>query len=112
MAKVIITRKLEEEINRLFKKQSIEIFNILYSLQENPKKGKPIAQVGGILIKEIKYEGYRFYCITDGYKVKMCSNEDLKDLLIKFIRMSNKKDQQVTIDKIKYILRTFGKEGF
>ena len=37
---------------------------------------------------------------------------DLKDLLIKFVRMSDKKTQQKTIDEIKAILRTFGEEGF
>lgn len=112
MAKVIITKKLEEEINKIFKKESIGIFESMYKLEENPKKGDPVGQVGGILIKEIKHENYRFYFIADGFKIKMLQVEELKDLLIKFVRMSDKKTQQKVIDEIKVILRKFGEEGF
>lgn len=112
MAKVIITRKLEDEINKVFKRESIEIFESMYKLEENPKKGNPVGQVGGIVIKEIKHKNYRFYFISDGFKIKMLQTEELKDLLIKFVRMSDKKTQQKVIDEIKSILRKFGEEGF
>ena len=112
MAKVIITKDLEDEINRRFKGESVKIFELIYSLKENPKKGKPIGQVGGIVIKEIKYEKYRFYFITDGFKLKLLSIQELSDLLVKFVRMSDKKSQQKTIEEIKKILKKFGKEGF
>ena len=112
MAKVIVTKKLEAEINKLFKKDSIEIFELIYSLEENPHKGKPVGNVGGIVIKELRYNSYRFYFITDGFKIKMFQTEELSDLLIKFVRMSDKKSQQKTIDEIKAILRKFGDEGF
>jgi hypothetical protein len=36
----------------------------------------------------------------------------LTDLLIRFVRMSDKKDQQQTIDEIRKILLNFGSEGF
>ena len=112
MAKVVITKELEEKINKKFKKESIKIFELLYSLRESPKKGKPIGQTGGILIKELKYESYRFYFITDRFKIKLLKNEELEDLLIKFVRMSDKKTQQKVIDDIKNILRSLGSEGF
>lgn len=112
MAKVIITKELEEKINKIFKKESIEIFELMHSLTDNPRKGKPIGQVGGIVIKEIRYKSFRFYFISDGFKLKMLSNEALKDLLIKFVRMSDKKDQQKVIDEIKRILASLGEEGF
>ncbi|MDP3882282.1 MAG: hypothetical protein Q8Q31_05385 [Nanoarchaeota archaeon] len=112
MAKVIITKKLEEEVNKIFKKESIEIFESMKKLEENPHKGKPVGQVGGVAIKELKYEGYRFYFITDGFKIKMLQKEELEDLLIKFVRMSDKKSQQKTIEDIKDVLRKFGEEGF
>jgi hypothetical protein len=112
MAKVIITPTLEEEINKKFKHQSIEIFSLLLSLQENPSKGKEISSVGKILIKEIKYEKFRFYFITDGYKIKFLKTNELKDLIIKFVRMSEKKNQQQTIEEIKKVLRSLGEEGF
>ena len=38
--------------------------------------------------------------------------EDLTDLLIKFVRMSNKKEQQKTIDEIKQVLKRLGEGGF
>ena len=55
MAKVIITKKLEEEINKTFKKESIKILESIRELEENPHKGKPLGQVSGILIKENNY---------------------------------------------------------
>ncbi|MBI2045778.1 hypothetical protein HYT23_06980 [Candidatus Pacearchaeota archaeon] len=112
MAKVIIVKELEEEINKKFKSESVKVFDLMYSLRENPKKGKPIGNVGGIVIKEIKYEKYRFYFITDGFKLKLLSIQELCDLLIKFVRMSDKKTQQKTIEEIKIILKKFGESGF
>ncbi len=112
MAKVIITKSLEEEINKKFKSESIKIFELIYSLKENPKKGKPLGCVGSILIKELRFESFRFYFITDGYKIKMLKIEELKDLLIKFVAMSDKKSQQKVIEEIKFVLRKFGTEGF
>ena len=112
MAKVIVTRKLDEEINKKFKRDSIKIFDLIYSLKENPKKGKPVGNVGSIVIKELRYESFRLYFITDGYKVKFLKVEELNDLLIKFVAMSDKKNQQKVIDEIKHVLRTLGTEGF
>lgn len=112
MAKVIITKTLEERINKIFKKHSIELFELFRTLEENPKKGKEVGHTGNIVIKELKYNKYRFYFITDGFKVKFLSVEELQDLIIKFIRMSDKKDQQETINDIKRILAQLGKEAF
>ena len=112
MAEVIITSDLEKEIDKKFKSESVKIFGLMYSLRENPKKGKPVGQVGGIVIKELKYKKFRFYFITDGFKAKFLQIPELNDLLIKFVRMSDKKTQQTTIEEIKKILRIFGGEGF
>ena len=112
MAKVIITETLVKDINKKFKQESVEVFSLLRELEENPKKGKELSSVGSILIKEIKYKKFRFYFITDGCKVKFLKSDELKDLLIKFVRMSEKKDQQKTIDEIKHVLRSLGEEGF
>lgn len=112
MAIVIIEKQLEKEINKKFKKESITIFSLMYELESNPKKGKEISSIGKIVIKEIKYKKYRFYFVTNGYKLKFLSIQELKDLMIKFVRMSEKKDQQKTIDQIKHILRSLGEEGF
>ena len=87
MAKVIITEALAEEIIKRFKKDSVEIFSLLESLKEFPKKGKPVGVIGSIIIKEIKYKKFRFYFITNGYKIKFLKTNELNDLVIKFVRM-------------------------
>src|SRR3989344_4369741 len=112
MVKVIITKRLEEEINKKFKKESVEIFDLMFSLEESPFKGKIVGQVSGIIVKELKYNENRFYFITDGYKIKLLEKGELSDLFVKFVRMSGKKDQQKLIDGIKEILRKFGEEKF
>ena len=112
MAKVIILKQLEEEINKKFKGESVNIFELMYSLEENPCKGKPLGNVGGIVIKELKYKSFRFYFITDGYKLKCFDEQTLAEMLMRFVRMSDKKDQQKTIEEIRKILLYFGPEGF
>ena len=112
MAKVIITKNLKKEINKVFKKESIEVFELLYTLKDNPKKGKIISSIGNIVLKEIKYNKFRFYFIADKYKIKFLKSEELKELLIKFIRMSDKKNQQKVIKEIKYVLRSLGDAEF
>lgn len=112
MARVIITKALLNEIHKKFKKQSIEVLKHLNSLKQNPKKGKVLGNIENIVIKEIKYKSFRFYFITDNYKIKFLKNQELNDLIIKFIKMSDKKTQQKTINEIKFILRKFGEQGF
>lgn len=112
MAIVYILSSLEKKIQKKFKKESIEIFSLLLSLESEPKRGKEIGHIGNIAIKEIKYKKFRFYFVTDNYKIKFLSVEELKDVIIKFARMSEKKDQQQTIEEIKTVLRNLGNEGF
>jgi len=112
MAKVEIAEDLKNEILKSFKEESKEIFRLMYSLQDNPHKGKELGNAAGIVIKEIKYKNYRFYFITDGFKLRIIDASKLADLLIRFVRMSDKKDQQKTINEIKDVLRKVGDEGF
>jgi len=71
-----------------------------------------LEKAGGIIIKELKYRDFRFYFIADGSKLKYIDEENLTDLLLRFVRMPDKKHQQKTIDKIKQILRAMNKEEF
>ncbi|HKL24577.1 MAG TPA: type II toxin-antitoxin system RelE/ParE family toxin [Candidatus Nanoarchaeia archaeon] len=112
MAKVQIIDSLAKEIQKKFKDESHEIVSLLESLEENPHKGKPVGRAGGIEIRELKYKKFRFYFIVDGHKLKIYSKEELTDLLMKFVRMSDKKTQQKTIEEIKKILIKIGKESF
>ncbi|MBI4983159.1 hypothetical protein HZC32_00750 [Candidatus Woesearchaeota archaeon] len=113
MAEIVFTQFFIQELKKKFSEaEGNQILDLLETLEENPHKGKEVGVVGKILIKEIKYEKYRFYFITDGYKLKVLKVEELRDLLIKVVRMSEKKNQQKTIEEIKYVLRTLGEERF
>ncbi len=112
MAIVVITKTLEKEINNKFKQESVTIFSMMQELKTNPKKGHIVGVVGRILIKELKYKKFRYYFITDGYKIKFLKTEELKNLIIKFVRMSDKKTQQKVIDEIKSVLRNLGEDSF
>ncbi|MEK6888780.1 MAG: hypothetical protein AABW80_01595 [Nanoarchaeota archaeon] len=112
MAKVQIVKYLFEEIEKKFKGEAHKIIDLLESLEESPHKGKIVGQVGGIVVKEIKYNSFRFYFLVDGFKIKVMNVAQLTDLLIKFVRMSDKDNQQKVIDEIKVILRKVGEEGF
>lgn len=111
MVKVIITEDLKNEIFKKFKEDSKIIFKLMYSIKENPRKEKIVGQVSGIIIKELKYENFRFYFISDGFKLKFLKSKELSDLILKFVRMSDKKNQQKIIEEIKNILRNLGDEG-
>ena len=108
MIKIIILNNLRNEIFKTFKKKSLEIYSLIEELQSNPNKGKTLGHVGNIRIKELKYLGFRFYFILDSYKLYLFNRNQIKDLLIKFIRMSKKNNQQKTIDKIRRILQEIG----
>ncbi len=112
MAKVMIAETLKDEILKKFKEESRIIFRQMHSLANNPHKGKALGHVGGIAIKELKHKNFRFYFITDGYKLKLMDKLKLVDLLIRFVRMSDKKHQQQTINEIKKVLSNFDFEGF
>ncbi len=112
MARVEIIRSLYEEINKKFKKESVKVLQHIKNLESNPNKGKILSTVGGIVIKELKYKNFRFYFITDGFKIKCLDEKQLIDLLLRFVRMSDKKKQQKVIDEIKHVLVTIGPSGF
>lgn len=112
MAKVEIVKSLFEEIQKKFKGEAHQFIDLIETLEENPHKGKSLGSVAGIVIKELKYKNFRFYFITDGYKLKIMDESKLIDLLIRFIRMSDKKHQQQTINEIKKILLNLSSKGF
>ncbi len=112
MVKIEIAEDLFKEIEKRFKQDSTKIFDLIETLEKNPQKGKLVGNVGGIVIKELRYKGFRFFFLADGFKLKFLNEEELTDLLLKFVRMSDKKHQQKVIDEIKHILRTIGAGGF
>ena len=113
MVKIEIVKSLVLKIKKEFNNvEANEIIDLIESLEDNPKKGKLLSSVGGIVIKELKYKKFRFYFISDGFKLKCLREEDLVDLLLRFVRMSDKRHQQKTINGIKHILHKIGPSGF
>lgn len=112
MAKVMILPELVRQIQKIFKKKADKIYDLIKELELFPRKGKELGHIGNIVIKEIRYEGFRFYFITEGHKLKCLTDEELRDLLIKFVRMSDKDTQQKVINDIKIILKNVGFEDF
>lgn len=112
MAKVIITESLAEKVIKKFKNESVTIFSLLKTLEDNPLKGKEVGHIGNIAIKELKYKKFRFYFVLDRYSIKFLSLKELNDLIIKVVDMSEKKDQQKAINQIKHVLKNLGEEGF
>jgi len=113
MITVEIVRSLVLEIKKKFNKpEANEILDLINTLADNPTKGKPLGTVGGIVIKEIKYKNFRFYFLTDGHKLKLYSSSELTDMLLQFVRMSDKNHQQETIQEIKTVLTKIGTSGF
>ncbi len=112
MVQVEIVPSLQEEIYKRFKGKSVKVLEQLRSLETHPNKGQAIGHVGGIIIKELRYEGFRFYFITDAHKLRLFSQDSLVEILIRFVRMSDKKDQQKVIEEIKHILRTISPSEF
>jgi midasin (ATPase involved in ribosome maturation) len=112
MVKIEIVKSLYNEIENQFNGEGHKILDLISTLETNLNKGKLIGNVGGIIIKELKYKNFRFYFLVDGYKLKLFSKNELIEVLLKFVRMSNKNNQQKVINEIKNILLTIGPKGF
>ncbi len=108
MARVEIAKNLKGEIFKKFRGDSVKIFELMMSLRNSPKKGKFLGNVGNVAIKELKFKSFRFYFITDAFKVRFLGVDELEDLLIKFVRMSDKKRQQKVIGEIRDFLGKIG----
>src|SRR3989344_7778033 len=101
MIKIEILKSLVLEIKKKFhKSEANKVLDIINSLGKSPSKGKVLGNVGAIIVKELKYRGFRFYFLVDNNKLKLFNEKSLIDLLIRFVRMSNKKYQQDTINEI------------
>lgn len=112
MARVIISDSLKKAVISTFKSQSLEIFKLMKSLELHPKKGKSLSHVENVVIKELKYKKFRFYFVTDGYKLKFGTEDELTSLLIKFVKMSDQKNQKEVLKSIKETLKSLGFDTF
>lgn len=103
--KILVIKSLRDEIYKKFKKDSLKVYNLINSLRDNLNKGKHLGKISTFILKELKYKNFRFYFIIKENELILYRKEDIKELLIKFIDMSNKNKQQQTINKIKIILK-------
>jgi len=102
---------LVAEIKKKFSEtEGNKILDTLESLEENPHKGKLLTSVAGYVIKEVKHKKWRFYCVTDGHILRFGTEDQLLTLIIKFVKLSDQKDQQKAIDAIKTVLQSMGFE--
>jgi len=108
MIKILVLHSLRNEIYKRFKKDALKIYKLINSLKKSPNKGDILGHVGNTSIRELKYDTYRFYFILNGNELSLYNKEKLHELLIKFVRLSKKNDQQNTIDEIKTILKKLG----
>lgn len=52
------------------------------------------------------------YFITEGFKLRLFNKGFLVDLLMRFVRMSDKKAKKKTIEEIRQVLTKIGFDGF
>ena len=112
MIKIKILKSLRDEIHKKLKKESLKIYHLIKSLETNPHKGDNLGNVGNIHIRELKYGTFRFYFIVNGNEIQLFDQKKIVDLLIIFVDMSKKNNQQKTIDQIKGVLKKIGFKGF
>lgn len=111
MVKILIVKGLFRSIKKRFSSSEVgQILDLFESLRHSPRKGKTVGVMNSIVVKELKYKKYRFYFITDGFKIKFLRVTDLKSLVIKFVRMSDKKNQKKVISEIKDVLSKLEKD--
>ena len=105
MIRIVILNSLRDEIFKIFKKDALKIYGLIDKLKVNPNQGKVLGHVGNMSIRELRYGSFRFYYIIDGNKLRLFNQSKIEDLLIQFIAMSKKNDQQRTIAEIRELLK-------
>jgi len=103
--KIIVPKELRNKIQKLFKGNSSKVYKKILSLKENPNKGKFLFRLDTLILKELKYESFRFYFIIDGNKLFLFNEDQLEEILIEFLALSKKNDQEKTIKEIKEVLK-------
>lgn len=96
MYKIFTTDEFDAKFNKLDHSLQIQINKAIEQLENDPFVGKPL---GYEFFREKKINNYRVYYLVYG------------DYLVVFIiTLSDKKDQQATIDKIKFLMPYYKEE--
>ncbi|MFT4261270.1 MAG: hypothetical protein ACMXX9_02445 [Candidatus Woesearchaeota archaeon] len=73
-----------------------------------PSDGDFVALIHNIVLREKRLKSFRFYFVVQDSKKHVITKEELNDLIIKFVALSKKNNQQHVIDKLKEDLKKFG----
>ncbi len=73
-----------------------------------PSDGDFVALIANIVVREKRLKSFRFYFIVKDEQKQVVSTEELKNMIIKFVALSKKNNQQQVIDKLKEDLKNFG----
>ncbi len=96
MYKILMTEPFERAFSKLDHGMKIEVENIIEKLEQNPYTGKPLRYN---LFREKRIRGYRvYYLIYDQF------------VTLFIVGISNKKDQETTIQKIIAMLQFYFEE--
>lgn len=113
MIQVKLSPILIKKVRKTFKNKAKKIFHWMCQLKENPNRGKFVASIGFVELRELKYENsFRFYFFTNQKLVKVLEEDELQSMIIKFVEMSKKKEQQKIINKLKEDLKKYGFDWF
>lgn len=74
----------------------------------SPSEGDFVAIISNIVIREKRLKSFRFYFIVKETKKHVITEQELKNLIIKFVALSKKNNQQQVINKLKEDLNKFG----
>ncbi|MFH1649965.1 MAG: hypothetical protein ABIA93_05430 [Candidatus Woesearchaeota archaeon] len=109
MPRISVSERLQKDIEKTFgRAEGNRVYDLFDTLLINPHKGKALGHSGKYVIKELKYKKFRFYFMTDGIVLKFGTADELAMLLIRFVRMSEKKDQKAAIEEVKNVLNALG----
>lgn len=96
MYTIVLTDEFEKYLRKLDNSLQLQIDKEIEQLESNPSVGKPL---GYSFFREKKVRNYRiYYLIYEEY------------LVVFLITISDKKDQQSTIDKIKGLIPIYKEE--
>lgn len=74
----------------------------------SPSDGDYVALIGNIIIREKRNATLRFYFIVQNTIKHVITKDELNDMLVKFVALSKKNNQQKVIDTLKKDLQKFG----
>ncbi len=96
MFEVLTSEEFDKDFGKLDQSIKERVAKAIEQLRSNPFTGKPL---GYEFFREKKIGKYRIYCLIYGQR-----------LIVFVVAMSEKKDQQATIDKVRMLMPFYREE--